>query len=268
MVSQMRRLWVVVAWAASACGGTVVSGEQPGNPPAAQHNAAAGSGAASGSDGVGGVPGAAGLPGGTTTEFGSGGYSGRRGALPSIAGAAGEVEDAAGESGADGSGDCGSPPLTPLAPWQTAGPNDDAAAQAIATAKASLVGNWQGIATNEWVPPFAIYLSFDGAGGYSSRCQQNSEASTAGCCVALYYGTDRDSSLKRWTLSSVDLAGKVSGNIDIVYYYGSDGSAVSGYQGSISGLEFDATGSRAHFQFVYGDRAAGTYELQRLPDSP
>jgi hypothetical protein len=259
MVSKISRLWVVAAWAASACGGTVVGGEQQANPPGAQPDVA-GNGVLSSSGGVGGVPGAAGLLSGSASEFGSGGYSGQYGALPSVAAGAGGL-------GTDSSGDCSSPPAAPLAPWQAVGPNDESAAQAIATANASLTGNWQGIATNDWVPPFAIYLSFDSAGGYSSRCQQNSEASTAGCCVAFYYGTDRDSSLKRWALSSVDLAGKVSGNIDIIYYYGPGDSAVSGYQGKISGLEFDATGNRAHFQFVYGDRAAGTYELQRLPES-
>jgi hypothetical protein len=43
----------------------------------------------------------------------------------------------------------------------------------------------------------------------------------------------------------------------------SAGFGGSGYQGKIVDLEFDATGNRARFAFVYGDRVGGSYDLER-----
>jgi hypothetical protein len=109
-------------------------------------------------------------------------------------------------------------------------------------------------------------LSFHSDGSYSARCLEHSDydGSSPGCCRALYYGTDQDTPLKQWTLSTADAADSTSGDIDIIYAYPPD-FGESSYQGEIRNLQFDAAGLRARFTFAYGNIIVGTYDLERTP---
>ncbi len=109
-------------------------------------------------------------------------------------------------------------------------------------------------------------MSFGADGGYSAHCSAHSDydSSSPGCCRALYYGTDQDSALKRWTLATADAAGSTSGLIDIIFGY-SGMFWESADQGKISDLEFAADGRRARFTLDDGDIVVGTVDLERTP---
>jgi hypothetical protein len=138
--------------------------------------------------------------------------------------------------------------------------------QLLDEARSKLTGNWRGVVTTPFVPPYSIVMSFGADGGYSAHCSAHSDYddSSPGCCRALYYGTDQDSALKHWTLATADAAGSTSGLIAIIFSYPGMFSE-SGYQGKISDLEFAADGRRARFTFDDGDIVVGTVDLERTP---
>jgi len=119
---------------------------------------------------------------------------------------------------------------------------------ALAHLKSGFPGHWQGVVTTPWVPPYDVTLTFGADGSYSGACRWSSNM----CCVAFYYGTDDDTSLKQYALDTVTAAGVVGGPIDIIYDYQAAGYAESGYQGDLRRVELDATGNRLRFEFWYG----------------
>ena len=228
----------------------------------------------SGVGGVGGVSGVSGVSGGTTI---SGVARGGSGGAPLIGkgGSGGAYYESVGGGpyGTGGSAtsepQCG-PGATPapLSAWQPrTAPNQDVYSQ-LAEATQSLVGHWRGIANTQFVSPYEVEFTFSADGGYSGHCTSLPSDYTNGtpdCCRALYYGTDKDSRLKQWLLVSANANGTVNGDINIIYDYADAGFGESGYQGKVYLLEFDATGDRARFTFLYGELKWGTFDLQRIP---
>ncbi|MEI9941383.1 MAG: hypothetical protein WDO69_29540 [Pseudomonadota bacterium] len=285
-------LGVGAACASFACGGTVVEGGEP-SPTRAATAGSSAAGSAPVSTTAGGAAASSPEHGPVAPPVGSGGavaaggspagwhigetYSGGDfadsvggGVGESAAGASGE--SAAGESGGSGPAPshqpefCGAPlPTLALSAWQPASLADLPVSAALAAARANLVGTWQGIAYSNFWQAYAVSLTFEANGHYFAHCLDVVNASSSECCVAFSYGTDRANALTQWTLSSIDGTGAASGDIDIIYAYEADLFQESGYQGKIVGLEFDASGARAHFKFVYGEIDAATYDLQRAP---
>jgi hypothetical protein len=257
------RVGVVVAFAALGCGGTAVesgNGTGDGNAPEGAGRDDAPSG--------GPLVSAAGGPSSTYEgPYDSAGGAPAYGGNYSVGGIGGLTGDA-GEAGLVGmDSDCSTPsPSPPLAAWEPETSPDEPVGQLLADARTKLTGSWRGVVDSPFVPPYSIVMSFRADGSYSAHCSAHSDydGSSPGCCRALYYGTDQDSSLKQWTLTTADASGKTSGDLDIVFGYSGE-FGESSYQGKISELELDATGNRARFNFLYGDRMAGTYDLERTP---
>lgn len=132
-------------------------------------------------------------------------------------------------------------------PFVTPGQVDEAAL--FAAVGSSMVGSWHGLATTPWTSPYEVDLRFGADGSYSGRCTNLSEQ----CCVAFYYGTDRDTPLKRYRLVDATLSGTVWGEIDIAFAYGPDNEGLPTWQGELSAIERDASGNGLRFQFRTSD---------------
>jgi hypothetical protein len=129
-------------------------------------------------------------------------------------------------------------------------------------AMTGMVGSWHGVVTTPWVSPYEVTVSFRADGTYSGQCVWQSNV----CCEAFYYGTDDDSSLKRYALDTINTSKAVSGTIDIIY--GGRGVAYyeSGYQGYLRNLRLNAGASRMQFEFWYGtDYGPLVFDLERVP---
>lgn len=259
----MGKGWLLGALLAIGCGGVSVDGKQrtsdagdgvtgsatspPESGPGSQTGATSGAGgsaqiAIGESAAAGLLPSPAGWAGTTGYGYPVGGSSGLAGS--SSAGAASDA-------------DCSSPPLAALADWapRGAGANDSSAAQALADARRVLAGSWHGVATTPWTAPYAVVTRFSAQGGYSAHCAQNSDydGQSNGCCRAFYYGSDQDSALKRWALSSVNEASAFNGTLDIAFCYDGEACYAPAWQGEIVGLDYDATGNRARFELWTSD---------------
>lgn len=203
---------------------------------------------------------------GDAGNAGEGGY----GATDSGAAGGGGQVGSAGAPASGGAGsteECSAGPIGPVfSLWQPGAPADATIGVLLSGARAKLTGNWRGQVDSAFRSLYWILISFNADGSYSAHCSEHSDypGSSPGCCRAFYYGTDKDSSLKQWTLSTADDSGRTSGDLDIIYDY-ETAFGESGYQGEIVNLEFDATGNRARFDFLYGDIMAGTYNLERMP---
>lgn len=150
---------------------------------------------------------------------------------------------------------CGSPVTTLLAPFEPRASEDLGVSTQLALARRALVGDWHGFVTTPWVDPYQVALSFGESGSYSARCEANSDFGTTGsgggCCRAFYYGSDRDSSLKQWSLTAVNADNSIEGNIDIAFCY--DECYLPGWQGKLRRVQYDQSGNRIRFQFWRDD---------------
>jgi len=131
--------------------------------------------------------------------------------------------------------------------------------------RAAMVGSWHGVANTPWTEPYAVDLTFSDDGHYSSRCSDFTQE----CCLAFYYGTDRDTPLKQWRIESAALNGEVSGEIDIAFDNGpasQDGQyGLPSWQGKLSHIERDATGDGLRFEFSRSDGYGPvSYDLRRV----
>jgi hypothetical protein len=150
---------------------------------------------------------------------------------------------------------CNSPVSDTLSPWVPREPDLDAPVSVVlAKARAVLAGSWHGDVTTPWRSPAAVVATFDGNGGYSAHCTQNTDYDGGeGCCRAFYYGSDRDSELKQWSLDSVTEGGMVSGKLDVAFCSGDESCYLPAWQGLIEALEFDASENRVRFEFWRDD---------------
>lgn len=122
--------------------------------------------------------------------------------------------------------------------------------------KNGMVGVWHGVAATPWVPPYEVDIEFRADGSYSARCSVGSNE----CCIAFYYGTDRDTPLKRYRVEDATLSGNVIGEIDIDF-----GFALAGWQGELSHIELDASGNGLRFEFARDDGYGPLkYDLRRV----
>ena len=172
---------------------------------------------------------------------------------------------AAPDAGSAGSGaDCPYPLPQPSEwapePWSPVsglGP-----AELLAAVQASLPGRWEGLATTPWTTPYRVELTFREDGTYSAHCTEFSND----CCTAFYYGSDLDSSLKRYRVGDATLSGNVFGELDIAFIYG-DEEHLAGWQGELSHIEIDASGNGLRFEFARSDGYGPlAYDLRRLPE--
>lgn len=153
---------------------------------------------------------------------------------------------------------CSSPPAAWQPPTLPTG-TLDALRDHIAQVRTEMVGSWRGIVTTPWVPPYGVELSFEADGHYSSRCLESSNTT----CVAFYYGTDTDSTLKQVRLEDSTVFGKVSGEIDVAFSVDGTDFYLPGWQGRIKDLEVDASGQRMRFDFSTGEGSWISFDLWR-----
>jgi hypothetical protein len=265
--------WVAVACGVLGCGGTALDTGKPGSDLGEVGSRTASAGAVS----VGGRNGEVSKPGppavdraGGPNDPGNGSNAGGTDSYGSNTdGASGARYAGSGSAGTGGTTSepyCPAGAPVPVRAWQPR-PSviGESVADSLAESRALLAGTWRGIAHTQFVPPYSVLFTFNADGGYSARCTEHSDALDDGldCCRALYYGTDGDSSLKQWALTSAGPNRTVNGDLDIIYSYGDAGFGESGYQGRVVGLDFDATGDRARFSFEYGDIDWGSFDLER-----
>ncbi len=198
-----------------------------------------------------------------------GGAGGAGGAVGGASGAGWNVGGASGggwgPGGAGGGGDeppvCAYPPIDfHLAPWSDAGPSATLDA-ALARGAAGIVGSWHGVVSTPWTSPYEVSVTFRADGTYSARCAWSSNV----CCLAFYYGTDDDTSLKRYRIDTVNSSQEVSGPIDIIYGSKDVDYYPSGYQGNIRNLRLSPDESRMQFEFLYGEYGPTLFDLARVP---
>lgn len=201
--------------------------------------------------GLGGDAGGGGIPYG---GYGFGGAGGR-GNYPHGGGSAG---------GPSVSSSCESPVTTTLSDWQPRTADEASATQLLSAARSLLPGHWHGFVASPWVPNYSVTVDFTSS-GYSAHCDQNSDyEGGSGCCRAFYYGTDMDTPIKTWKLTSVNEDGTLNGLIDIAFCTAS--SCLPTWQGELHNLDYDATQSRIRFEFSTSDGYGPLkFELEREP---
>jgi hypothetical protein len=148
----------------------------------------------------------------------------------------------------------GKAPVTvDLAPFVPRTAEDLGVTEQLAQAREAVIGSWHGIVKTPWTEPYQIVASFDWEGGYTARCEQNSDVDTDGCCRAFYYGSDRNSPFKHWSLTSVNADHSIDGEIDIMFCDADGRCSAPAWQGELRKLEYDETGNRIRFQFWRSD---------------
>jgi hypothetical protein len=171
--------------------------------------------------------------------------------------------DVAPVGGMGGVAPCVYPPVAfELAPWrEPALPST--IDEVVARITTGMIGEWYGIVTTPWTEPYGVTLSFGDDGSYAGECVWSSNQ----CCLALHYGTDDDSDLKRYELEGVTLDGEGYGTIDVVF--GERGSySESGYQGVLENVQLDATFDRLRFDFMYDTFGPLVFDLARQGEVP
>lgn len=230
---------VALCWAALACGGVATKAEPdpevPFEPPPSDETPVPATGGSGGSAAV--------ANGGTAVATGAG--SGTQGS------AGGRDVYAPGDDlslGVDPR--CTSPITRELSPFLALEPEELGVQTQLALARRALVGNWHGVVSTRWVPQYQVSASFRDDGTYSARCDINSDV-TGGCCHAFYYGSDRDSELKRWSVSSVNADGSVDGDLNVAFCYGD--CYLPAWQGKVRRLHRAQTDQRIRFEFWTDD---------------
>jgi hypothetical protein len=104
-----------------------------------------------------------------------------------------------------------------------------ASGQALARIQAAMVGTWDGVQSNPWTgnyqggqSQFQVQLAFRADGTYSGHCAD------ASCPSAVfYYGSDDDSSAKRYQLLNMNDDGTARGELTLLDWPGGDLDAVA-----------------------------------------
>jgi hypothetical protein len=122
-------------------------------------------------------------------------------------------------------------------------------------------GEWVGIVTTPWQPPYDVKIVFEDDGHYAARCIYSSA-----CCIAFYYGTDDDCPEKRYSIDDATLSGNVTGTIDIGFGGGGECS-LPAWQGELSAMAIDGANMRLRFDFETSDGYGPVhFELERSLD--
>lgn len=249
--------WAPVALAglALACGGAATSGggdsleqvaeQVAGNTGVGKVEASPGAPSMVGQGGSVGSAGVAQVGGGSTT----GGFPGPVVAVGGQYGSAGTDGRAPGDGA-----DCSSPVTRELAPFVARDAEALSVDEELAKAREALLGSWHGFVETPWTEPYQIVAGFSWEGGYTARCEQNSDFETAniGCCRAFYYGSDQNSPFKHWALTSVNADHTVDGDIDIMFCDG-DRCQPPAWQGKLRRFDYDKAGDRVRFEFWRDD---------------
>lgn len=77
-----------------------------------------------------------------------------------------------------------------------------------------IVGTWTGCVTTPWTPMYAVTFVLRGDGTYSAS---SDEVLDTWEMTALYYGTDKDSPLKKYALTDLQASGLGLGEIDVYF---------------------------------------------------
>jgi hypothetical protein len=177
------------------------------------------------------------------------GAGGRTGVVGGFAGTGNDIGEG-GEGGTPGGGGdvvCEFPPIgVELSPF-TESTEELGLDEELARTQAGMIGDWYGVVTTQWSPPYEVSARFRTNGSYSAAC----EKATKACCVAFYYGTDDDADIKRYELTGIGPSGAF-GTIDIAFDYG-DVYDLPGWQGELHNARIDATGDRLRFDFFRSD---------------
>jgi hypothetical protein len=81
-----------------------------------------------------------------------------------------------------------------------------------------VIGTWVGCATTPWTPMYKVTFVLRQDGSYSAKSGEGLDGQRM---LALYYGTDKDSPLKRYYLTDLQASGLGLGEIDIYWDSGS-----------------------------------------------
>jgi hypothetical protein len=245
---------VGLAWSALACGGvatrTEPEREVPFEPPPSDDETRLPSAGGTGS----GHPGLA--NGGAAVVVGDAGSG--------LVGSAGEPNVYGGGAGPLQGDDsqCTSPITRELSPFVSLEPDTGLSVQTqLALTRRALIGEWHGVVTTPWVPQYQVTASFRDDGTYSAKCDVHSDANDGGCCRAFYYGSDLDSELKRWSVSSVNADGSVSGDLNVAFCY--DDCYLPAWQGKLRNVHGDESGQRIRFEFWSDDHGPIAFDLER-----
>ena len=94
---------------------------------------------------------------------------------------------------------------------------DDISVTSFDELASGVIGTWVGCATTPWTPMYKVTFVLRADGTYSAKSGEGLDGQRM---LALYYGTDKDSPLKRYALTDVQASGLGLGEIDV--YFGSD----------------------------------------------
>jgi hypothetical protein len=97
-------------------------------------------------------------------------------------------------------------------------PTSEITASSLQDLADGIVGTWTGCVTTPWLPVYWVTMTFRSDGTYSAT---SGEILDAQAMVAMYYGTDDDSSRKVYSLDDLQANGKGRGTIDIDFGLGS-----------------------------------------------
>ena len=123
---------------------------------------------------------------------------------------------------------------------------------ALMRVKNGVIGTWDGTATTPWLPPYQVTFSFDSYSHYSGR-------SLDAGAVALYYGIDDDSPLKRYAINDIQANGDATGTIDIVF----DASSVN--RDNLQSIQLSSDLNQLKFFFMHsGEYGPLQYDLHRV----
>ena len=81
-----------------------------------------------------------------------------------------------------------------------------------------VIGTWVGCATTPWTPMYKVTFVLRSDGTYSAKSGEGLDGQRM---AALYYGTDKDSPLKRYALTDLQASGLGLGEIDVYFDGGS-----------------------------------------------
>jgi hypothetical protein len=95
---------------------------------------------------------------------------------------------------------------------------DDITALSFDDLASGVVGTWTGCATTPWTPMYKVRFVLRADGTYSATSGEGLDGVRM---IALYYGMDRDSSLKRYALTDMQASGLGLGEIDVDFGSGS-----------------------------------------------
>ena len=98
--------------------------------------------------------------------------------------------------------------------WQ----RDDLSAATLDELATGVIGTWVGCVTTPWTPMYKVTFVFREDGTYSAKSGEGLDGERM---LALYYGTDKDSPLKRYALTDLQASGLGLGEIDVYWEMGS-----------------------------------------------